>query len=179
MKKAFLVSANVMTRVVVDVEDDNTISDELHFKIVDKAKDNLLYNLTCDYYDCVEDVTEDIEVPYGSLLDEKDCDKYFCYNNLKIVSRVDYESLPCPMYAHEFSDEQMQNLALLIYIHLNKIRGISEKDLEDYFNTDINNKNEDIDFAFWEEMENIAINLGMRYYEDMTDDEYKQIVNKN
>ena len=105
MKKAFLVSANVITRVVVDVEDNNTISDELHFKIVDKAKDNLLYNLTCDYYDCVEDVTEDIEMPYGSLLSEKDCDNYFCYNNLKIVSRVDYESLPCPMYANEFSGQ--------------------------------------------------------------------------
>ena len=32
-----------------------------------------------------------------------------------VITRGDYESMPCPMYAHEFNDEQMEELVEYIY----------------------------------------------------------------
>ena len=52
MKKAFLVTANVTTRVVIDVEND-TLSEEEYNNLLIKAKDHLLSNLSNDYYDCI------------------------------------------------------------------------------------------------------------------------------
>ena len=64
MKKAFLVTANVTTRVVVDMPDDGVLDEATFDKLVDKAKSRLIDNLSNDYYDCVEDVREDTDMPY-------------------------------------------------------------------------------------------------------------------
>jgi hypothetical protein len=64
MKKAFLVTANVTTRVVIDMPDDGVLDEATFDKLVDKAKSRLNDNLSNDYYDCVEDVREDTDMPY-------------------------------------------------------------------------------------------------------------------
>ena len=103
-------------------------------------------------------------------------DTYFHCLGLPIISRGDYESMPAPMYAGEFNDDKMTELAEKIYLCLTNEYSYSKGDLETYFN---NNSNDlidyDLDMAFWCEMEKIAIEMGMRYYEDMTDEEYNEI----
>ena len=107
-------------------------------------------------------------------------DTYFQINGLDIVSRGDYESMPCPMYAGEFDDDQMQDLAETIYLALHNGYGYG-LDVDNYFsNSNLMMETnpylyEDIDDAFWKEMEDIAVAMGMRYYEDMTDEEYNSI----
>lgn len=107
-------------------------------------------------------------------------EKYFEVNGLPIVSRLDYESLPCAMYAMEFDDEKMQRLAELIYDELSINYRIDEKTLKEYFSEDRDNVEdvEDIDNAFWREMEECAVHLGMRYYEDMSVEEYTEITSR-
>ena len=70
MKKAFLVTANVTTRVVIEVENDKLNSEEYDI-LVAKAKENLINNLTDDYLNCIEDVREDEECPYDKEIDEE------------------------------------------------------------------------------------------------------------
>ena len=78
MKKAFLVTANVTTRVVVDVPE--TIDEIAYDKIIQQAKDRLINNLTNDYTDQIEDVREDTECPYTSSDDDvvDDTPHYIC-----------------------------------------------------------------------------------------------------
>lgn len=102
---------------------------------------------------------------------------YFHCLGLPIVSRGDYEGLPCPMYASEFDDDQMSELARLIYQMLNSQYGYTDRELEKYFNDQTANIDEDLDKAFWKEMEEIAVQMGMRYYEDMSEEEYKEVCN--
>lgn len=92
------------------------------------------------------------------------------------ITREDYESLPCAMYAMEFTNAQMQELVDRIADVLSSQYGYNEyeisclkedsQELEDYYE------------AFWREMENIALDMGMRYYEDMSDEEYMKIIGK-
>ena len=103
---------------------------------------------------------------------------YFHCLGLPIVSRGDYEGLPCPMYAFEFDDDQMSELARLIYQMLNSQYGYTDRELEKYFNDQTANIDEDLDKAFWKEMEEIAVQMGMRYYEDMSEEEYNEVCNK-
>ena len=105
-------------------------------------------------------------------------DIYFQCLGLDIVSRGDYESMYCPMYAGEFDDEKMTELARLIYQMLNSNYGYTDRELEKYFNDPSANIDEDLDMAFWREMEEIAVQMGMRYYEDMTDEEFEEISKK-
>lgn len=102
-------------------------------------------------------------------------DVYFQCLGLDIVSRGDYEGLPCPMYAGEFDDEKMSELARLIYQMLNSNYRYTNKELEKYFNDPSANVDEDLDNAFWKEMEEIAVRMGMRYYEDMSEEEYNNL----
>lgn len=184
MKKAFLVTANVTTRVVIDVAEDGKLDDVSYDMAVELAKDNLLRNLNNDYFDCIEDVKEDFEMPYIEEKVEDSNTKSFYANGFEIISRCDYESMPCPMYATEFDDSKMQDLAEQIYFALTTCYYFSESDVDEYMrhpsdlaweDTDLY---DDIDTAFWAEMENIAVAMGMRYYEDMTDEEYNSIINK-
>lgn len=108
-----------------------------------------------------------------------DCKKNFGLNGMSIVSRMDYESLPCPMYAMEFDDNKMQRLADLIYNSLSVNYRIEDSRLKNYFSGNrIEVEDEDIDDAFWREMEECAVYLGMRYYEDMSVEEYTEITKK-
>jgi predicted RNA-binding Zn-ribbon protein involved in translation (DUF1610 family) len=78
MKKAFLVTANVTTRVVVDVPE--TIDEFAYDKIIKEAKDRLIHNLNNDYADQIEDVREDKDVPYNPINDDvvDDTSHYTC-----------------------------------------------------------------------------------------------------
>ena len=105
-------------------------------------------------------------------------DTYFQCLGLDIVSRGDYECMSCPMYAGEFDDEKMTELARLIYQMLNSNYRYTDRELEKYFNDPSANIDEDLDMAFWREMEEIAVQMGMRYYEDMTDEEFEEISKK-
>lgn len=64
-KKAFLVTASVCTRVVVDED----ASDE---EIMDAARARLLSNLNNDYYDNIDDIVADVECPFGSLREDSE-----------------------------------------------------------------------------------------------------------
>ena len=88
--------------------------------------------------------------------------KEFKVNEDFSVARGDYESLPCPMLAWTWTDAQMEALAKNIAEEL-KQYSYDENDIED--------QKED---AFWREMENCAVSMGMEYYEDMTDEEYNR-----
>lgn len=184
MKKAFLVTASVTTRVVIDVPENGKLDDVSYDMAVELAKDNLLRNLNSDYLDCIEDVKEDFEMPY---VEEKVVDsnvKPFYANGVIIVCRGDYENMACPMYATEFDDSKMQDLAEEIYLALTTCYYFNESSVDEYFQhpSDLAWEDtelyDDIDTAFWTEMENIALEMGMRYYEDMTDEEYNSIKNK-
>ena len=166
MKKAVLVKAYVMTRIIVDENDS-------YDNIIKQAKSNLLSNLNNDYEDCIDEIIDDIECPYNPEV--VDINIYFKVNDLDIICRDDYESLPCPMYAYEFDDSKMQELAQRIYDEVSYY--IGEREAINYF-TDINFSSEDVNRIFWEAMENNAINMGMRYYDDMSDEEYKTIQEK-
>jgi hypothetical protein len=107
--------------------------------------------------------------------DNKKYNTYFKCLGLDIVSRGDYECMPAPMYAGEFDDDMMAELAERIYLCLTNEYGYSNAHLQTYFNNPNDLIDYDLDMAFWREMENIAIEMGMRYYEDMTDEEYKKI----
>ena len=102
-------------------------------------------------------------------------DIYFKHLGLDIISRGDYEGMSMPMYAGEFDDSQMRELAEKIYLCLTNEYGYTDKELEKYFNDQTANKDEDLDDAFWKEMEEIAVQMGMRYYEDMTEEEYNAV----
>ena len=104
---------------------------------------------------------------------------YFQCLGLDIVSRGDYEGMSSPMYAGEFDDDKMTELAEKIYLCLTNEYRYTDKELEKYFNDMSANVDEDLDNAFWREMENIAVNMGRRYYEDMTDEEYQEICKQN
>ncbi len=104
--------------------------------------------------------------------------EYFQCLGLDIISREHYEGLPIPMYAGEFDDEKMAKLAEKIYLCLTNEYGYTDRELEKYFNDQTAEIDYDLDMAFWREMENIAIEMGMRYYADMTDEEYEEISKK-
>ena len=106
-------------------------------------------------------------------------DVYFQCLGLDIVSRGDYEGMSAPMYAGEFDDDKMTELAEKIYLCLTNQYRYTDRELEKYFNDPSSTIDYDLDMTFWREMENIAIEMGMRYYEDMTDEEYQKICKKN
>lgn len=70
-KKAFLVKASVMTRIVIDVPEDFDIVDfewgELSDKMVASAIPRLRENLCGD---SIEEVDEDLECPYDEKFDK-------------------------------------------------------------------------------------------------------------
>lgn len=70
-KVALLVSAEVMTRVVVEVADDFNVENlnENEFeKITNDAKHRLIGNLRNDYLDCITDISLDTECPHTDYI---------------------------------------------------------------------------------------------------------------
>ena len=90
-------------------------------------------------------------------------EKQFSCGGVDVVCRLDYESLPIPMKASEFTDEQMQELANTIYNTLQVVYGFDSNELKEYFTK---GEGEKCSMRFWEEMETIAVSMGMAYYED-------------
>ena len=104
-------------------------------------------------------------------LPQEQIDKQFYFNGLS-VCRGDYESMPCPMYTAEITDEQMQWLIGTIYDVLASQYYFDEEDLQKYIKNEFEDYEfrikEDIDTAFWKELEDIAVaDLKMPDYEDI------------
>lgn len=89
--------------------------------------------------------------------------KEFKSSNGVIITRGDYESLPLPLKAKCFSDEQMQTLVNNIDNELKKY-GYSDDDISKYFGKCSTKEEDEFDTNFWVEMENCAIDMGMEYY---------------
>ena len=86
--------------------------------------------------------------------------KEFKVNEHFSITRDDYEGMPCSMIAFNWTDEQMQDLA-------NKIdKGLCPYD---------ENDGEAMEDDFWATMENVAVRNGMRYYEDLTEEEFRKL----
>lgn len=104
-----------------------------------------------------------------------DLEKEFKFKGVTLT-RQDYESMPCAMFATELNDEEMQKIAKETYEWLISI-GWEEaqvsKYLEDRTKSLEGMKTEEIIEAdaieadFWKYMEKVAIENGMRYYEDI------------
>ena len=102
-------------------------------------------------------MNKDTEILTKRFLVEIDEKNNHCSHNL-YISRADYESLPIPMKAFDWSDEKMENLALKIGEEISQYRfdlGLSQSCID-----------EDYENALFIEMEMCAIDMGMKYYED-------------
>lgn len=75
------------------------------------------------------------------------------------ISRSDYESMPDPMKTDGFDDDKMKALAKRIGVELKKWNF----DKESVYYEDA------VEDAFWREMEECAVAMGMTYYEDDVD----------
>ena len=93
-------------------------------------------------------------------------EKEFKVNDEFSISRGDYESMPCAMLAWNWSDSKMQELA-------NKVA--KELTLYNFGDSDYADRKEQKEDAFWKEMENVAVSMGMEYYEDMEDEEITRL----
>ena len=82
--------------------------------------------------------------------------KEFRVNDDFTLTRSDYENLPCPMIAFTWSDYEMEKLAHNIANELSQYSYDETQDLR-----------EQKDDAFWKEMEDVAVQMGMKYYEDL------------
>lgn len=78
------------------------------------------------------------------------------------ISRSLYESFPCPMMAFLFTDKEMQELA-------NKI-GLAMKDESEPTNE---REFDDLEDLFIKVAEETALDMGMKYYEDFSEEEFK------
>lgn len=101
-----------------------------------------------------------------------------------VITRGDFEGLPCGMIAIEFSDEQMQKL--VDDINLTLKRDYSKEELallRDYEN--LGNENgltqeqiylaEELSDQEFKITEDTALDMGMEYYEDLTEESYQSI----
>ena len=99
----------------------------------------------------------------------------FSHNGVTIT-RYDFESMPCRMFAKELGDDVMQKIAKETYEWLISIGWEDaqvSKYLEDRTKSLEGMKTEEqieadaIEADFWKYMEKTAIENGMRYYEDI------------
>ena len=112
------------------------------------------------------DYTREFKSQYGSLT----------------ITREDYESLTIPMIAIEFNDEQMQKL--VDNINLSMRSDYDEEQLgwlKSYRSNGEGLTKEQTNFADkmsereFEYFETCAVNMGMRYYEDLSDEEFNEL----
>lgn len=100
--------------------------------------------------------------------------KVFEYKGLEIT-REEYEGLPCSMAALLVSDEVMTKIIKEIYDNL--LMNWSADEIQKYlcatadFKTDVEEAEDEtadmIRDEYWRVMENVAIENGMKYYEDL------------
>ena len=75
-KVAFLVTACVTSRVVLDMDDDyveyeTPLTDVVWYRAGEVAKRGLVENLENSVHDCTSEIIEDGECPYGTFENEK------------------------------------------------------------------------------------------------------------
>ena len=97
-------------------------------------------------------------------MDNQDLKEKFVCGSISLT-REDYESMPYAMCATEFSDKSMQTLVNKLHDVLTFQYGYTEDKI--YNLEEGSEEMEDFDNAFWIEMENIAVDMGMRYYDDI------------
>lgn len=124
-KVALLVTAEVMTRIVVEVADDfdaENIRMEEFEKIANDAKPYLLGNINHDFLDCVTDIELDKECPHTDYVQSlKD------FINANGVEDKDYtdEEKPIKVYVFEktfeLSINSIDDEVLSIFIKENKV----------------------------------------------------------
>ena len=98
---------------------------------------------------------------------------YYSYRGIS-VSKADWESASCAMYCDEISDEDMEKIPQRLYNILVDAFGTREvqnyieegEEYKDFYEVD--------DFRSKEE-ENLFLEYGGRYYEDMSDEEYDNL----
>lgn len=124
-KVALLVTAEVMTRIVVEVADDfdaENIRMEEFEKIANDAKPYLLGNINHDFLDCVTDIELDKECPHTDYVQSlKD------FINANGIEDKDYtdEEKPIKVYVFEktfeLSINSVNDEVLSIFIKENKV----------------------------------------------------------
>ena len=72
MKKAFLVSFSPMTRIVMDVEDSENLTEDEAQQICIAAREQMINNGIEDYLslDNIDEIKEDEELPYPQNFDK-------------------------------------------------------------------------------------------------------------
>ena len=92
------------------------------------------------------------------------------------ITRYDFESMPCPMFANELGDDVMQKIAETAYEYLigigwedsqvTKYLGARNQNVSE-FDTAETIEMDALEADFWGAIEKAAIKNGMRYYEDI------------
>ena len=100
MKKAFLVTANITTRVVIEIENDK-LNGEEYDMLVANAKEQLINNLTDDYLNCIEDVREDKECPYDT---DEEINQFGIYCDIDVCSEMNKQGF-CPFHWADYKDD--------------------------------------------------------------------------
>ena len=142
----------------IDWDTDNepveTLPSEKRYLATEEELKDISYvtdRLSDEYGFCVFSYScEAEEIPE---LSEEDLTKeYFVGFKGYTICREDYESMPCPLYTRDLTDDQMQILA-----------GNIGAELHQYYDEAEDNDDND----FWEIMERNATEMGMCYYEDL------------
>lgn len=75
------------------------------------------------------------------------------------VARRDFEEMPCPMDTYDFTDEDMELLVDTVHTSMVQMFGRAY-DLTD----------DDVSSTWWSELEDVAVRMGMNYYEDYVEE---------
>ena len=124
-KVALLVSAEVTTRVVVEVEDDfdvENLNENEFEKIANNAKPYLLGNINHDFLDCVTDIELDKECPHTDYVQSlKD---FINANGVEVADNTD-DDKPIKVYlfekTFELSINSVNDEVISIFIKENKV----------------------------------------------------------
>lgn len=124
-KVALLVTAEVQTRIVVEVADDfdvENLNENEFEKIADKAKPYLLGNINHDFLDCVTDIELDKECPHTDYVQSlKD---FINANGVEVADNTD-DDKPIKVYlfekTFELSINSVNDEVISIFIKENKV----------------------------------------------------------
>lgn len=102
-----------------------------------------------------------------------DLEKQFVHKGV-LITRWEYEAMPCSMCASAIDDDTMQAIAKDTY-ELLISNGWEDAQIKKYLGESTNEESDDyvgngIKDDFWRFMEKAAIERGMEYYEDMDSD---------
>lgn len=139
----------------------------------------------------IEDIADYLTDKYGFLVESFVVEEYdfiidekndiYEYKGINI-SKSTWEDAPCPMYCGNVAIEGIKNILRLLYRDLVVTYG--EDIVKEYINyiNGVENKVEDImlyeniDECRWKVEEQLFLDNGGIYYEDMTDEEYNKLI---